>query len=350
MNMYDYIVETNKFSKELMDNRILEYKEIVKLFNENDYDEIVFVGSGSSYNAALTTKYFMENMLDTKVSCIYPYLLLNFEKKINEKALYIFISQSGESKLTYNAIEKIKEITSSIVSLTSNKNSSISKFANISIDMNCGEEIVPYKTKGYICTLISIIAITLELAKGKNIIDNLKYEEYVENIYSIISNMKNIINKSEYWYEENINNMIDCDGVIVCGTGANYGTAHEAHLKIIETVRCFTSFYELEEYMHGPQNSLNNRFIVFGINSGTIENEKINTLFNFLKSKIDNAYIVGPSGDIDINFIGKDELKFIEMTIFFQVFAYKYSKDKKIDLSKRTFEDFDKVVGKKVNN
>lgn len=348
MNMYDYILETPKVAKELLDNRKKSYKQAIDLLIDKDYEEIVFIGSGSSYNASFTARYFIEKVLNKRVTCLYPYLVENFEKKLNSKALYIFVSQSGESRLTYEVINKIKAIGCDVITLTSNKESSIAKAGNVSVDMNCGEESVPYKTKGYICTYLSIVVMALEAALEKKTILKEEYEHYIDDLYNIISNLGGVIASTEEWYHKNSNKLKEGKSILVVGTGVNYGTAIESHLKIIETVRCFTFVYELEEYMHGPQNALSKDCIVFAINSGGVEDEKVKGLVRFLKSKIDNAYLVGKDGDIPLNLIGKEELTPIELTIIFQIIAYRYSVDCGIDLSKRAFEDFDKIVGKKV--
>ncbi len=348
MNMYDYILETPKVAKDLLDNRKKSYKEAIGLLVNKDYDEIVFIGSGSSYNGSFTARYFVEKVLNKRVTCLYPYLVENFEKKLNDKAIYIFVSQSGESRLTYEVVNKIKDMGCDVITLTSNQESSIAKAGNVPIDMNCGEETVPYKTKGYTCTYLSIIVMALEAALEKKSISKKEYEDYIDELYNIVSNLSEIISGTEKWYNENANRLKEGKSVLVVGTGANYGTAIESHLKIIETVRCFTFVYELEEYMHGPQNSLSKDSVIFTINSGGVEDEKVKGLDKFLKSKLNNAYLVGKDGDIPVTLVGREELTPIELTVIFQIIAYRYSVDCGIDLNKRAFEDFDEIVGKKV--
>lgn len=100
--------------------------------------------------------------------------------------------------------------------------------------------------------------------------------------------------------------------------------------------------------MHGPQNSLSKDNIIFTINSGGVEDEKAKVLDKFLKSKLNNAYLVGKDGDIPFTLTKMEDLTPIELTIILQIIAYRYSVDCGVDLNKRAFEDFDDIVGKKV--
>ena len=76
--------------------------------NEN-FEHIVFIGCGTSYNAGSLGKLWMENLAGIPASCEiaseYEYRNIN----VNSKTLYVFISQSGETADSIEVLKMIKE-------------------------------------------------------------------------------------------------------------------------------------------------------------------------------------------------------------------------------------------------
>ncbi|MFD3155389.1 SIS domain-containing protein [Haloimpatiens sp. FM7330] len=348
MNMYDYVKETPEVLKYIISERKKIFKPLVEKISEKSFDEIVFIGSGTSNNAAVTAKYFIEKVLNVKVRCEFPNLFKNYENILNKNALYIAISQTGQSRLTYEALSKVKEMNLINFSITSDLNSSISKLSDVSLDMSCGEEKVIYRTKGYSSTLIDLYLLALELGLTQGKISDKDYKEYVENLEEISNNFDKLIDISKKWYEDNKQALISRNNIFIIGTGPNLGTAIEGSLKIVETVKCVTNNYELEEYMHGPQNALSDEACMFIIESEDESKTKSQILDKYLKTKISCSYLVGKEGDIKLPCVGNKYFSALELVIPFQVISHCLSIDKGIDLAKKRFPDFDEFVGKKI--
>lgn len=348
MNMYDYIKETPEVLKNIISNRKKTFEPLVEKVSEKAFNEIVFIGSGTSNNAASTAKHFIEKVLNVKVTCAFPYLFKNYENIINKKALYIAISQTGQSRLTYEALSKVKEMNLMNASISGDLNSSISKLSDISLDMGCGEEEIVYRTKGYSSTLIDLYLLALEIGLKQSKISSKDYDKYIQNLEEIVANFDKLIEVSKGWYDDNKKDLIARDHIFIIGTGSNLGTAIEGSLKIVETVKCFTTNYELEEYMHGPQNALSDEACMFIIESADESKEKAQVLDKYLKTKISCSYLVGKQGDIKLPCVGNKYFNALELIIPFQVISHCLSTDKGIDLSKKRFPDFDEFVGKKI--
>lgn len=348
MNMYDYIKQTPEALKYIISNRKKIFTPLVKEASERTFNEIVFIGSGTSYNAAFTARYFIEKVLNVKVTCVVPYLFKNYENVINEKAVYIAISQSGQSRLTCEALSKVKELNVVNASITSNLNSPISKLSDIALDMSCGEESVPYKTKGYNSTLVDLYLLALEIGLKQGKVSEEDYEKYIKNLEEIVDNFDKLIEVSKEWYEDNKEAIICRNQISIIGTGLNLGTAIEGDLKIVETVKCFTNNYELEEYMHGPQNALTDKACIFIVAPEGKSRAKAKLLDKYLKTKISCSYLVGKEGDIKLPYVGNEYFSALELIVPFQVISYYLSGDKGIDLTKKRFPDFDEFVGKKI--
>ncbi len=87
----------------------LKLKEFLKA--DSEIRRIVIIASGTSYNAAFTTKHFAENINQVPVDIIYPNMFVHYynHSLLDEKNLYIFISQGGKTKLVYEALQIVKK-------------------------------------------------------------------------------------------------------------------------------------------------------------------------------------------------------------------------------------------------
>ena len=77
---------------------------------------LVFIASGSSYNSAHTAKLFIKNQCGIETEFKYPNIFVHYEAdtelsreaKDLESTVYVVISQGGETRLVYQALEKIR--------------------------------------------------------------------------------------------------------------------------------------------------------------------------------------------------------------------------------------------------
>ncbi|WP_066496850.1 SIS domain-containing protein [Abyssisolibacter fermentans] len=348
MNMLDYVNQTPEVLQDILSKRKTIFKPLVEALKEKHFNEIVFIGSGTSYNAAFTAKIFIETILDVKVTTVYPYMFKHYENILNPNAIYIGISQSGSSRLTHEALSKVKAKGLTTISITSNLNSPIAKLTPISLDMSCGVETVVYRTKGYSSTLLDLYLLTLELGLNLEKISDDKYAQLILKLENVINELDEVIEASVNWYKEHKKPLLNRDKMVLIGTGENWGTAIEGSLKLVETVKCFTNAYELEEYMHGPQNALSDESCLFIIASENQSSKKAKLLNEYLKTKVSCSYLVGSEGDLKLPCKGEAEFSALELVIPFQVLSYYLSIDKGIDLDKKRFPDFDEFVGKKL--
>ena len=98
-----YICETPKILLELIDERKDILKDALVQLKE-EQKELILLGSGSSYTAAQTVKYFLQKMTGKIVTLLYPNNVLHYEILNNSSAAVIGISQSGNSVAAIEAI------------------------------------------------------------------------------------------------------------------------------------------------------------------------------------------------------------------------------------------------------
>lgn len=345
MNMHQYIAEIpGAVNRILQQNQAVNEKTIPI---EPDTVEIVYIGSGTSYHAALVARYFIEKVLRIRVTCYVPHTFLNYET-LRDNAVYVAISQSGTSRLTYQALERVKQDGRKTVSLTEGMDNPIATLADVNYDFGCGFEDIPYKTKGYVSSVLMLMITALEWAKELGRITNEEYQAYWLNLNEVAEKLPLHLTESEAWYQNNKAKLMDKGQFVFIGAAENYATAMEAGLKVVETVKCITNSYELEEYMHGPQNAFSEESAVFILETEDSSKEKAKTLASYFKTKSSAVFLVGKDGDLKLDLSGNRYFAPLELILPFQVLSAQLSDDRGVDLSKKRFPDFDEFVGKKL--
>lgn len=159
----------------LLDKIIINYQETEKkicdYICQKQIEEIVYIASGTSLNYAKVTKYFADNKLGIKTRFIYPNEFVNYDTYKNDKAIYVFVSQGGSTKLVYDALNIVKEIGYMNISITESLESPIAKSASVSIEMGSEHEEFMYRTIGYSCTVINCYLIEMIISKYMKYID-----------------------------------------------------------------------------------------------------------------------------------------------------------------------------------
>ena len=221
---------------------------------------IYLLGSGSSLNAA----YASRSHFRAAAECLEVFDPVNFTLDL-EKGLVkpgsvvIGISQSGQSLATVEALKKAKNIDAKTIAVTAGKDSPLSRAADQTIMVNCGEERVGPKTKGYSATVTVLIGLA-QCLQGHG----LDYGA-VRRIQSYLDNeklLKDLVDRNP-----------QTNTCFVIGSGDNFGTAREGALKIMEIAKIPSMYFDVEDSMHGPFTTVteNSFIIVLGIDAAAQE-------------------------------------------------------------------------------
>ncbi|MBQ3640917.1 SIS domain-containing protein, partial [bacterium] len=123
-----------------MENEILEQPDVViKLIGKyidkegninielpENIEKIALIASGSSYHSAtIAANYFRNNAHVYSQSYYASEFSLNDSVDVDDKTLYIFISQSGETADTNKSLDIIRVKTDKTLCITNTKNSTI---------------------------------------------------------------------------------------------------------------------------------------------------------------------------------------------------------------------------------
>ena len=232
--MQKEIFEEPVVVKNLIDKHITQEGKIDIDLPEK-ISNIVIVASGSSYNcAALACPLIIEY---AQIPCDYEYsseFVLQKKHFVTSDSLYIFVSQSGETSDTLNALKMIKEEGVKTMCITNAKDSTMWNLCDYKILSDAGEEKSIASTKALTAQIFCSMLVLLKILGSENIKHAAQTVSQYENI-SILGN-KNY-----------------------------YPIAKEGALKMKETCYLNVMAYPFGEFMHGHVAVLNQKSIVIAI-------------------------------------------------------------------------------------
>lgn len=318
-------------------NNYLSNKELINKYLDKDINEIVFIASGTSYNASKVTRYFAYNECQIKTSFFYPNDFLHYSTYINEDALYILVSQGGSTKMVFDSLELIKSKGLKHLTITEKLDSPIALSSDLAIEMGSDDEPFLYRTLGYSTTVATVWLIETIISLKQGLINKEKESDILNNIKKAISNIEPIISKTEKWYQANRFSLLKRNKIILAGACDFYETSNEADIKLMEMIPMYSRSFELEELIHGPQNAFDDDTIFFLLTNKKYGEEKVIKTAEFLKKEIGYCAMVGDvtydERDLKINFLS-DGLEVLEEITAFQVIAYYMATDRGRDLKR----------------
>jgi glucosamine--fructose-6-phosphate aminotransferase (isomerizing) len=264
------ILETTKACKKVL-GYIERNKEKISEFLKVDYSDILFAGCGSSYylsQSAATTfsrYYKRSSSIPSSEVFIYPDTIFN-----KRKNLTCITSRSGETSESIIAAKHTKKRGSLLV-ITCNEESTLSKLADLKIISTDGKEKSIVMTKSFTSMLFGLINLA--------ILSSNFGEEYLNNMLDAIDRSLKI-NTSNI-----INEIIDeqFTKFIFLGSGPFYGIANEGMLKIKEMAYNWSEAYSSLEFRHGPIAILDEKTLVTILLSNSGKNYEIKLIEDIKK-------------------------------------------------------------------
>ena len=291
---------------ERLNNKLLDYQKQINALDLSKIQSVVLVARGTSDNAALFLKYLIETNIGIPCGLASPSVVTVYKTKLKlNNCLVISISQSGQSPDIVSYTKAAKESGAITVSMTNDPNSPLAQASDLHLYIEADKEIAVAATKSYSAQLLTAYIFT---ATWANLPMNLS--SLIAQVKKQVSDISNIENAVEIFDHKS--------GVTVMGRGFAYANAHEAALKIQETLKVPVASFSSADYLHGPISSLTDesRVILFaptGFSSDSI----LATVTN-IRAITNNIFWIGQGFTTEPNEIkigGSSGLSEIESTI-----------------------------------
>ena len=216
----------------------------------NDLDEIYIFGCGSAYHAGLVGQHVIEDLagVNVRVELASEFKYRNY--KMNPNSLAIIISQSGETKDTYEAMMKAKANGIKTLAICNVKGSTITRDADFNCYTYAGPEIAVATTKAYSCQLAVLYLFALFLARTKYRLLRTEFYSLIDEVKELPNKVKEVLdNKGQV--QKLSSRFTEKTNTFFIGHGIDYALCMEASLKLKEITYINSNAYAAGELKHG---------------------------------------------------------------------------------------------------
>ena len=214
-------------------------------------EHIHIVACGTSYHAGCVGKYWIESIagVPTQVEIASEYRYRHVV--VPENTLFVTLSQSGETADTLEALRMAGEL-GYLGSLTicNSAHSSMVRESDLVMMTQAGPEIGVASTKAFTTQLLSILIVTLMMAKHRGLSEE-QEREFVANLTHAAAASDLALKMSDQ-LQELAKDFADKQHTLFLGRGPMWPIAMEGALKLKEISYIHAEAYAAGELKHGP--------------------------------------------------------------------------------------------------
>lgn len=255
-----------------------------------NFEQIYIVACGSAWHVGMAAQYVLEDMAEIPVRVELASEFRYRKMPLNQKALVIVVSQSGETADTLAALRLAKEKGITTMAIVNVVGSSIAREADKVFYTLAGPEISVATTKAYSAQLAAMYCLAVQFAKVREKITEEQYSYYISELLTLPEKMQKTLEDKEriQWFAAKYANAHD---VFFVGRGIDYAVCLEGSLKLKEISYIHSEAYAAGELKHGTISLIEQGTLVIGVLTQSELYEK--TISNMLECKSRGAYLMG---------------------------------------------------------
>ena len=215
-------------------------------------DSVLILAAGTSYYAALTAKYWIEDIakvpVNVEIASEYRYR----QSVPNPKQLIVTISQSGETLDTMEALKHAKSLGQNhTLSICNVQESAIPRASELVFYTRAGAEIGVASTKAFTTQLVALFTLAATLAKQRGLLSKKAEQGYLNDLRQLAVSVQHALNL-EPQIREWAKAFANKHHALFLGRGIHYPIALEGALKLKEISYIHAEAYPAGELKHGP--------------------------------------------------------------------------------------------------
>ncbi|HEX7970547.1 MAG TPA: glutamine--fructose-6-phosphate transaminase (isomerizing), partial [Stellaceae bacterium] len=220
-------------------------------FALKDVTKVTIIACGTSFHAGLIAKYWLERIaripVEVDIASEFRYRAPDMAKG----GLAFFISQSGETLDTLEAMRYAKKQGQKIVALVNQPESTMAREADAVLSTLAGPEIGVASTKAFTTQLAVLACFAIALARARGSIDAAQEARLSTALIEVPSRVTEVLNHAERIAELSPA-IAEARDVLYLGRGTAYPLALEGALKLKEISYIHAEGYAAGEMKHGP--------------------------------------------------------------------------------------------------
>lgn len=253
-------------------------------------EAIHIVACGSAYHVGIAAQYVLEDLVRIPVRVELASEFRYRRPILQEHALVIIISQSGETADSLAALREAKNRGIRTLGIVNVVGSSIAREADHTFYTLAGPEIAVATTKAYSTQLIACYLLALEFAFQRGVMDEERYQFLLSELQTLPDKIARILEDKErlQWFASKYASARD---IFFIGRGLDYAISMEGSLKMKEISYIHSEAYAAGELKHGTISLIEKGTLVIGVLTQQELYEK--TMSNMVECKSRGAYLFG---------------------------------------------------------
>lgn len=240
-------------------NRILTQpqdaiSELAQQIRARGIEHIYIAARGTSDNAARYAQYLLGAHNQMVISLASPSLFTLYRQPPNlTNTLVVGISQSGQSPDIVSVLEEGKKQGALTAAITNTADSALGNIADITLDLQAGEERSLAATKTFTAQIASLARLSVELNPTEELRRDLaELANGFDQVFQSEEPISQLVERYRY--------MAQC---VVISRGFNFATACEFAIKMKELTYIPTDPYSSADFHHGPFALIDRGYPVF---------------------------------------------------------------------------------------
>ena len=215
-----------------------------------NFDKVYIVACGTAYHAGLVGKLVIEKMARVPVEVDIASEFRYRDPFVDEKTLFIAISQSGETLDTLAALREAKRKGARILSVVNVVGSSVARESDDVFYTWAGPEIAVASTKAYTTQLVSLLMLALYMGQVKESISLELVKKLTAALLELPKQIEEVLTEKEHMSEV-ADRLIKAEDIFYLGRSIDYAIAMEGALKLKEVSYIHAEAYAAGELKHG---------------------------------------------------------------------------------------------------
>lgn len=251
--------------------------------------KIHIVACGSAYHAGVTGKYVLEGMARIPVEVDLASEFRYRDPILEEGAMVIVISQSGETADSLAALREAKKRGFQVLGIVNVVGSSIAREADNVMYTWAGPEIAVATTKAYSAQLVALYLLAMKFARVRHTVTEEEFSEMLGDLRRLPDQIELLLNNKNR-IQRFANRYIAAKEVFFIGRGIDYAISMEGSLKLKEISYIHSEAYAAGELKHGTISLIEEGTLVAAVATQPALYQKI--ISNMVEVKSRGAFVL----------------------------------------------------------
>jgi glucosamine--fructose-6-phosphate aminotransferase (isomerizing) len=264
---------------------------------------LTMVACGTTHYASMVAKYWFESIAklpcDVDIASEFRYR----DPALPKGGTALFVSQSGETLDTLEALRLAKRAGLTCISLVNTIESTIERESDMVMHTQAGPEIGVASTKAFTTQITTMACLALALARKRGTITPEQETEMAQALRRIPAIFGDMIKRIEPQIHDIAREIYETEAMVYLGRGLLYPVALEGALKLKEVAYIHSHAYAAGELKHGPIAIVDENLIAFVLAPGN------DPLFEKNMSNIQEIVARGANVLLATDDIGAERLK-----------------------------------------